>query len=315
MSFEQQNDIRNPGVQDRPRILVTGATGAQGGGVVRHLLERGRFAVRALTRRPNEPKALALARAGVEVVGGDLDDRASVDAALVGCYGVFGVTSFWEHFEKEYEHGKNLVEAVAASDVRHFVFSTLPHVGAITGGELNVPHFDLKARLEQKTVALGIPATFVHVAFYFDNFIAFFPPRPQGDGTFSFGFPQGDTPLAAVAAEDVGGVVAPIFERREEFLGRTIGIVGDDLPAAAYAEEMERVLGRSIEYRHVPREEYAALGFPGSADLADMFDYYRRYVPERTADLEVSRAIYPGLQDFRTWLAKHRDDFAPLFAA
>ena len=297
------------GDDERNLILVTGATGAQGGGVVRHLLERGRFAIRALTRNAASEKARKLAEQGVEVVEGDLSDRASVDAALEGSYGVFGVTSFWEHFEEEYEHGKNLVDAVAESGVRHFVFSTLPHVAAITGGELSVPHFDLKARLEQRTVALGIPATFVHVAFYYENFLGFLPPRRREDGTYAFGFPQGDTPLAGVSAEDVGGIVAVIFERPEEFLGRTVGIVGDDLPGAGYAEEMTRVLGRDIRYEHVPRETFAALGFRGADDLADMFDYNRRYLLERTADRLESRSLYPGMQDFPTWLSRNRDAF------
>lgn len=297
-----------------PRILVTGATGAQGGGVVRHLLERGRFAVRALTRNPDSARARQLAAAGVEVVAGDLADPASLPPALAGCHGVFGLTSFWEHFEGELEHGENLVDAVAAAGVRHFVFSTLPSVEAITGGELSVPHFDLKARLERKTVALGIPATFVHVAFYYDNFIAFFPPRRQEDGSYLVSFPQGDTPLAAVAAEDVGGIVAAVFERPEEFVGRVVGVVGDDLPMTTYAAAMSRELGHEVRYAHMPREEFAHLGFPGAEELADMFDYYRRYVPERSADLAASRAIHPGIQGFDAWLARHRNDFAPVFA-
>lgn len=297
-----------------PRILVTGATGAQGGGVVRHLLARGRFAVRALTRNPDSEKARALAAAGVEVVRGDLADPSTLPVALAGCHGVFGVTSFWEHFEGELEHGKNLVEAVAASDVRHFVFSTLPHVKAITGGRLDVPHFDLKGRLEEMTVALGIPATFVHVAFYFDNFIHFLPPRRQEDGTFAFGFPQGDTALAAVAAEDVGGVVAPIFERPAEFLGRTVVIAGDELPPAAYAAEMTRALGREIRYAHVPHETFAALPFRGAEDLANMFEFYRTVLPRREREIAESRRLYPGLQSFESWLARHREAFAPVLA-
>jgi uncharacterized protein YbjT (DUF2867 family) len=296
----------------RPHILVTGATGAQGGSVVRHLLARGRFAVRAITRNPESPKARSLADAGVEVVRGDLADPSSLPAALAGCHGVFGVTSFWEHFEGEYEHGKNLVEAVAAAGVEHFVFSTLPHVKAITGGLLDVPHFDIKGRLEEMTVAKGIPATFVHVAFYYENFLYFLPPQKQGDGSFAFGFPQGDTRLAAVSVDDVGGVVAEIFERREELLGRTVGVVGDDRPAADYAADMTRLLGRDIRYAHVPRETFAALPFRGAEDLANMFEFYRTRVPNRSRDLAESRQLHPGMASFESWLHGSREAFAPI---
>ena len=138
-------------------ILVTGATGAQGGSVARHLLERGRFAVRALTRNPGSEAANALRDAGAEVVQGDLNDPASLRAALAGCYGCFGVTNFWEHFGGEEEQGRNLIDAVAASDIQHFVFSSLPHVSKPTGGELDVPHFDIKARVEDYAREKDLP--------------------------------------------------------------------------------------------------------------------------------------------------------------
>ena len=297
-----------------PRILVTGATGAQGGGVVRHLLTRKRFAVRALTRNPRSERARELAAAGVEVVRGDLADPATLGPALAGCHGVFGVTNFWEHFEGEYEHGKNLVEAVAAAGIRHFVFSTLPHVNAITGGLLDVPHFDIKGRLEEMTVSLGIPATFVHVAFYYENFIYFLPPRRQEDGSFAFGFPQGETRLAAVSVEDVGGIVAVIFERREDFLGRTVGVVGDDRAPAAYAADMTRVLGCDVCYAHVPREVFAALPFRGAEDVANMFEYNRTRLPNRARDMAESRQLYPDMQSFEQWLTRRREAFEPVFA-
>jgi uncharacterized protein YbjT (DUF2867 family) len=299
-------------MSDRKRILVTGATGAQGGGVARHLLARGKFGVRCLTRNPNSEKAVALARAGAEVVKGDLGDASSLRAALEGCCGVFGVTNFWEHFAKEYEHGKNLIDAVAAANLEHFVFSTLPPAKRISGGRLDVPHFDLKAELEEYTRGLGLPATFTHVAFYFENFLYFFPPQKQGNGSFAFGFPQGDTPLAGVAVEDVGGVVATIFERPAEFMGKTIGIVGDDLPPARYAELMTQILHTKVVYHSVSREAFAALGFPGAEDLANMFEFNRLYIPNRQADLEQSRSLYADMQDFPTWLKANSEKFQPI---
>jgi uncharacterized protein YbjT (DUF2867 family) len=298
--------------QGKSTILVIGATGAQGGGVARHLLDRGRFGVRALTRNPDSEKAKSLEEAGAEVVQGDLSDPPSLRRALDGCGGCFGVTNYWEHFGDEVQQGMNLVDAVADSDVRHFVFSTLPSVTGATGGELASPHFDVKAEMEAHARERGIPATFVHYAFYFENFLAFFPPQKQEDGSWAFGFPQGDTPLAGVAVEDGGAVVAEIFERRDEFIGENLYLVGDDIPAAEYAEVMSRISGKDVRYTYIPRETFASFDFPGAEDLANMFEFYRTKVPNRRADLERSRALHPGMRTFETWLAERKDEFTAL---
>ncbi len=295
-------------------VLVIGATGAQGGSVARHLVSRGEFAVRALTRNPESESAKKLRDLGVEVLEGTLDDRASLRTAMKDVYGVFGVTNYWEHFEKEVEHGRNLINAVAGASVEHFVFSSLPSVKKPTNGELKSPHFDQKHELEEYTKSLGIPATFVHVAFYYDNFLNFTPPQKGEDGAYHFGFPQGETPLAGVAVEDVGGVVAAIFAKPSEFIGKTVGIVGEDLRGDEYAEVMSRVSGKNVRYNYIPREVFAAFGFPGADDLADMFDFNRRFIPTRAADIAESRALYPGMQTFEQWATSKRDALARLLA-
>jgi uncharacterized protein YbjT (DUF2867 family) len=291
------------------KILVVGATGMQGGSVARHLLADGKFDVRCLTRNPGSEKAAVLEKAGAEVVNGDLDDVESLDRALQGCYGVFGVTNFWEHFDKEFQQGKNLVDAVKRADVGHFVFSTLPYVKKITKGDLEVPHFDAKGRLEEYARGLGLNVTFVNVAFYYENFLFFFPPQKQEDGSFSFGFPQGDVPLAALSVEDLGGVVKAIFEKPAAFKDRVVGVVGDDLPPRDYAEMMSRILERRVMYNHIPREVFASFDFPGAEDLANMFEYNRLFIPNRRADLDESLALYPEMQTFETWLYANSDKF------
>ena len=293
-------------------ILVIGATGAQGGSVARHLLARGDFAVRAFTRNPESEASKELTWLGAEVVQGTLDDRASIRAALQGVYGVFGVTNYWEHFARELEHGRNLINAVAGAQVEHFVFSSLPSVYKESNGELAAPHMDLKFELEEYTRSLGIPATFVHVAFYYDNFLSFFPPQKGEDGKYHFGFPQGDTPLAGVAAEDIGGPVASIFENPADYLGRTVGIVGEDLTGFDYAAILTAVSGKDVHYNHIPREVYAAFDFPGADDLADMFDFNRRFIPNRSADIRQSRNLYPAMQTFEQWAVNRRDALARL---
>jgi uncharacterized protein YbjT (DUF2867 family) len=296
-------------------ILVTGATGLQGGGVASHLLAGGRYAVRCLTRKPQSESAAALGRAGAEIVAGDLEDPASLRAAMKGCYGVFGVTNWWEHFDREYPQGKNLVDAVAASGVEHFIFSTLPSAAKATHGQLEVPHLESKARLEEYARGLGLHATYVHVAFYFENFLNFFPPRRLGDGSFVFGFPQGDAPLAAVAVEDAGGVVAALFNRGAEYRNRTVTVAGDELTCDDYAATMTRLTGERIAFQNIPRDAFAALGFPGAEELADMFEFFRRFVPSRRPQIEECRMLYPGIRTFETWLEANCERFRGVLRA
>lgn len=290
-------------------ILVTGATGAQGGSVARFLLADGNFTVRCLTRNPESEAATVLKQSGAEVVQGDLDDVGSLKAAIEGCDGVFGVTNFWEHFDKEFEHGKNLVDAVAEVGVEHFVYSSLANIEKLTSGELNAPHFDIKARIEEYAESKNLPSTFIHVAFYYENFLYFFPPTDHGDGKLSFGFPQGDTPLAAVSVEDVGGIVAPIFNRPDEFKGRTVVVVGDEMPPAEYASIMSQRLGKEIVYNYIPMEVFAKFEFPGADDLANMFEFYRLHLPRRDNELKECRTLHPGMQSFDAWLSKNTDKF------
>jgi len=271
--------------------------------------------VRCLTRNPQSEQAAVLRRAGVEVVQGDFENPASLKAALKGCYGVFGVTNYWEHFDREYQQGKNLADAVADSGVEHFIFSSLADVEAITGGALDVPHIQPKARIEKYSRELGLPATYIHVAFYYENFLNYFPPRRLEDGSFVFGFPQGDAPLAAVGVEDVGGVVTALFDRGAEYRGRTVFAAGDQQPCEGYAATMSRLTGQRIVYQHVPREAFAALGFPAAEDLANMFEFFRRFVPDRRPAIEESRMLYPGMRTFETWLGANLERFRSVLSA
>jgi uncharacterized protein YbjT (DUF2867 family) len=297
------------------RILVVGATGAQGGSVARHLLRARSCGVRCLTRRPRSAAAQEIATLGAELVEGDLKDPASLRAALRGCDGAFGVTNYWEHFEHEFELGRNFVDALAACGIQHAVISTLPHARLLTGGRLSVPHLDSKGRIEEYARGANLPATYVHVAFYYENFLAHFPPRRQPNGSYVFGFPQGNTPLAAVAVEDIGGVVAAIFAESFWYRDKVVGIVGDDTRCDDYAEAMHRVLGRQFAYRYVAHDAFAALGFPGARDLADMFEFNRQYVPNRRVDLAKSRELYPQMHTFERWLRAHTPAFERAMAA
>ncbi|MDB4936647.1 MAG: hypothetical protein JWP87_3619 [Labilithrix sp.] len=301
-------------MQNRESItLVTGATGAQGGGVAHSLLAEGRK-VRILTRNAGGAAASALRALGAEVAAGDLADVPALVRAMEGCDSVFGVTNFWEHFGCEIVHGKNIVDAARLSGVSHLVMSTLPSSLALSGGEITVAHLESKAEVEAYARQSGIPSTFVHVAFYFDNFLTFFPPRAGADGVLGFGFPQGETRLAGVAVEDVGPVVAAIFRDRARFLGQVVGIVGEELRGHEYAAVLTRALGREVRYTHIPREAYAAFGFPGAEELAAMFDLNRRFILSREADVILTRTLNPAAQSFERWAAANRDRFATVLA-
>jgi uncharacterized protein YbjT (DUF2867 family) len=201
-----------------------------------------------MTRRADSEAARLLRQQGADVLQADLDDLASLRRAVHGCKGVFGVTNFWEAYLREYDQGVNLIEAAAEAGVGHLVFSTLPSSRKISRGAIDLPHFETKARMEERAQLRNVPFTFVHVAFYYENFLNYFPPRPQLDGTYTFGFPLGDACLGAVAAEDIGGMVASIFENRAEFLGKSTEIIGDEMPAQECAELMSRNLGQKIKY-------------------------------------------------------------------
>jgi len=307
--------VRTAWPQMRDTILVVGASGMQGGGVARHLLSRDAVSVRCMTRRPDSESATLLRSEGADVIQADLDDPASLRRAVHACKGIFGVTNFWEAYFREYDQGVNLIDAAAEAGVEHLVLSTLPSAKTISRGAIDLPHFETKARMEEHARKRGVPFTFVHVAFYFENFTRYFPPRKQDDGNYSFGFPLADTPLATLAVEDTGGVVAAIFERPAEFLGETIEVVGDQMPAEQFAQIMSRVLGVDITYSHIPRDTYAALGFPGARELADMFDFLRLHLPNRQAEIAQCRELYPAMQRFEPWLQAHAGQFTAMLAA
>ncbi len=294
-------------------ILVTGATGAQGGSVARHLLQQGDFKVRCLTRNPESDAALALKSKGAEVAKGDLSDKATLSAAMQECYGVFGVTNFWEHFDGELQHGKNLVDAVEAANIKHFVFSTLPSAEKLSNGTLSVAHFETKAAMEDYSRSKDIPATYVHAAFYFENFLSYFPPTQMEDGTYGFGFPQGNTPLATLSIEDLGGIVNTIFNNPSKYIGQLVGAVSEDLEPAKYAEIMTKVLGKTIQYNDIPREVFASFGFPGAEELATQFTCNRLHILERKVDRKASHEMYPNIKGFEQWLTENKEQFVPFF--
>jgi uncharacterized protein YbjT (DUF2867 family) len=308
---------------DKKIIAVVGATGAQGGGLVRAILDdsSGGFTARALTRDVNSDKAKALATLGAEVVSADLDDAASLKRAFAGAHGVFCLTNFWEHFspEKEYTQAKSQAEAAKEMGVRHAIWSTLEDTRKWVPlsdnrmptlmGKYKVPHFDVKGEVEREFTALGLPTTFLLTSFYWDNLIHFgMGPKKGPDGTLLFTLPMGDKKLPGIAVEDIGKCALGIFRKREEYVGKKIGIAGEHLTGDEMTTAMTKKFGQTVRYNAVTPEQYRGFGFQGAEDLGNMFQFKRDFNEEycRSRNLAVARSLNPELQTFEVWLARNK---------
>jgi uncharacterized protein YbjT (DUF2867 family) len=307
----------------RKTIAVVGATGAQGGGLVRAITSDpdGGFAARALTRNPSSDKAKALAALGAEVVAADVDDPASLQRAFQGAHGAFCVTFFWDHFsvEKEKVQAKAMAQAAKAAGIAHAVWSTLDDTRErvplsdsrmpTLQGQYKVPHFDGKGEADGYFREAFVPTTFLLTSFYWDNLIHFgMGPKPGPDGTLVFTLPMADKKLPGIAAEDIGRCAYGIFQRGGELVGKTVGISGDQLTGAQMAEALSKALGRKVVHHSPSFEEYRKYGFPGADDLGNMFQYKHDFEAAfcGARDVGFSRALNPRLQSFSQWLEANK---------
>jgi uncharacterized protein YbjT (DUF2867 family) len=303
-------------------IAVTGATGAQGGGLVRSILAdaSGEFTARAITRKPDSDKARELSKLGVEVVAADLDDTASLTKAFAGAYGAFCLTNFWEHFsgDKETAQGHSLAKAAKEAGIKHAVWSTFEDTRKrvpltddrmpTIGGKYKVPHFDSKADANHFFTDLGVPTTFFLTSFYWDNLIYFgMGPKKGADGKLAFTVPMADKKLPGIAAGDIGKCAHGVF-KRPDLIGKTVGVAGEHLTGAQMAAALSHALEQPVAYNAVPAAVYRSFGFPGADDLGNMFQYKSEFESAYCGDrdLAVSRSLAPGLQTFAQWLASNK---------
>ena len=308
---------------DKKIIAVMGATGAQGGGLVRAILndDSSPFAVRALTRNPDSDKAKELQKLGAEVVAADVEDAASLTKAFEGAYGAFCVTFFWEHFspEKELNHARAMAKAAKAAGVKHVIWSTLEDTRKWVPLDDNrmptlmdkfkVPHFDSKGEANQVFTDAGVPTTFLLTSFYWDNMIHFgMGPKKGPDGQLAITMPMDDKELPGIAAEDIGRCAYGIFQRGDEYIGKTVGIAGEHLTGAQMAASLSDALDQPVLYNAVEPEVYRGFGFPGAEDLGNMFQFKRDFNKDYRAarNLDTSRDLNPSLQSFDNWLSKNK---------
>ena len=305
-------------------VAVIGSTGAQGSGVVHGLSGKEGWAVKAITRNVDSDKAKALAALpGVSLVQANMDDVKSLEAAFAGCYGVYCVTNFWEHFSptKEYEQAANVAAAAKAAGVKHVVWSTLENAKAMGAGDTipdienggvkyKVPHFEGKGLADKVFAEAGVPTTNLYTSWYLDNMIFFgMGPKKGEDGVATLTFPQKETDiLPCIAAKDIGLCAAGIF-RDPTLIGKTVGIVGEHLTVPQLAKCLEDALGMPVKFNPVSADVYRSFGFPGADDLGNMFQWQSENNAEFVSrrDPALSKKLNPNLQSAADWCKEHAD--------
>lgn len=274
-------------------ILVTGATGKQGGAAARHLLQRG-YGVRALTRDPEQPAARDLAHQGADVVQGDMDDRASLDRALEGAYGAYSVQNFWETgYDREVEQGVRVADAARAAGVEHFVYSSVGSAHRNTG----LSHFESKWQIENHIRGSGLPHTILRPVWFMENWEGFRSYVLAGTLALPL---DPDTNFQQIAVDDVGAYAALAFDDRDEWLGREVDIAGDESTTSQVVETFTRVVGRPVEYSQMSWDDYREMA---GEEYHDMFRWFQDVGYD--VDLAARRRERPELTSFEEYLRRH----------
>ena len=271
-------------MSDRRLILVTGATGQQGGSVARRLLEGG-FSVRGITRNVESDAANELRGLGAEMVRGEFSDAESLSAAMEGVDAVFAMTTPFEAgVDAETAQGVALVDAAVAAGVDHFVYSSVASADKATG----VPHFDSKYRVEEHLAASDLRWSVIAPVYFMGNL--FFPDMLNGlkDGTYAIALPA-ELRLQQIAIEDIGAFAAHVLANPEEFAGKRIDIAGDELSSRESADLLAGILGKPISVFEVPIDGIRSF----SEDFALMYEWFAS--TGYTADIDGLRSSYPGV--------------------
>jgi uncharacterized protein YbjT (DUF2867 family) len=271
-------------------ILVSGATGQQGGAVARSLLGRG-IGVRALTRDPDKPEARELAELGAEVASGDLEDRSSIVQVLDGVHGMFSVQQVWETgVEGEVRQGVMLADAAKGAGVDHYVYSS----GGSAHRETGIPHFESKWEVEKHVRGSGVPYTVLRPVFFMQNWE--YMREPILGGTL----PQPldpDKPFQMLAAEDIDVFAAMAFEDPERWIGREVDLAGDEMTMPEIADTFSRVIGRQVDYFQVPWDQFEE---QMGEESTVMYRWFNDYGYE--ADIPALKEEHPGLVSFEQYL-------------
>jgi uncharacterized protein YbjT (DUF2867 family) len=271
-------------------ILVTGATGRQGGAVTRHLLDAG-WHVRVISRDPGAAKARPLRELGLELMRGDLTDARSLPRALEGVYGVFGVGTPYEFgVENEVEQGVTLGDAAAAAGVEHFIYSSVGGAERHTG----IPHFGGKSHVEEHLRRRGLPLTVVRPVFFMENLLGWSTARSERGLSITMPLDE-RTRLQMIAVDDIGGIVATMFGDPQRFIGGAWELAGDQLTMPQAAAELGQALSEPVGYERTSYDDVRR----SSEDAALMYEWFDRAGYQ--ADIAAVRGIYADLHDFAAW--------------
>jgi len=268
-----------------PEVAVFGATGAQGGSVIRALAATSKYQIRALTRDPSSEKAIKCIAnlKNIKLVQCDLNNTTQVRSAVKDCWAVFGVTNFWdpEIFKKpelEMEQGKRLVDAVDEAKVNYFIWSSLPGILSESHGKYPVPHFDQKYEIgnyakEKK----GIKSLLIMAPFYYSNLVTMMAPVRQEDGSLQYSSPiKPDAPIHMYDVEDTGAIIAKLLENPDEWINQDITLAQEAHSMKEVAEVMSRHLNSIVTFKELSKEEYFKIAPPALADeIYNMFLWFQ----------------------------------------
>ncbi|KAJ1307591.1 hypothetical protein OPQ81_001687 [Rhizoctonia solani] len=299
--------FRTPSPGNKPIIAVCGATGIQGGSVVNHLLRDGRFAVRALTRKPTSFRAKELVRAGATVVEADFGNISSLHNAFEGCYGVFGNTDYFDSFDEEGQHGTNIVDAAKATKVKHLVMSTAILLDCMK----DIPCGKYKHQVHAYLKKAGVPYTGITPTFYFSNVFLFdiLTKGANGNWVMKFPFPY-DIPIPYTSPKDFGAYVLAVFTNPSEWLGKFLCLCNELLSLRQSVETFTEVTGFNVKVFERTREEFCALenepfllGIWGLFKFfIDNHDHNNCYVSP-----DLAQRLYPQKQTWKEFLIEYRE--------
>lgn len=275
-------------------ILVSGATGRQGGAVIQHLLKK-KVAVKALSRTPDSISAQFLAAKGVTVVKGDMADPQSLFAAMKGCDGVFSIQNYFEYGAgKEIQYGKNMADAAKESKISHFIYNSVCNADSNTG----VPHFETKNVIEQYIKSIDLPATILRPVKFMENY--YIPQVFKGilNGKLFDSIKPGKK-HQLVAVDDIGACAVNAFLNPDQYIGRVIEIAGEELSNEEIAETMSRVLGRTVKFKRLPMP---VVKLVMDKEMYLMFKWFNE--KGYTAGIEETKRNFPAVQitGLKSWL-------------
>jgi uncharacterized protein YbjT (DUF2867 family) len=294
-------------------VTVLGSTGAQGGGVVRALLDQQDWQVRAVTRNARSQAALRLAESGCEIAEADLNTPATLFEALQGSYGLFAVTNFWDRATRmgEFEQGRNLVRAAKEAGIQHFIWSTLPDYEALSGGKYTVPHFTSKARVDAEVKAAGFPHhTFVEAPFYFQNFLTLHAPRKTPDGRELWRYPADKDKCRFPCGDikELGKIVAAALNQPEKAgNGQYLALASDYLCWQDLVDVLN-TQGHKLTYEQVSAEEYDGF-FSSAKEFRHMMEFWEEnhyFGPDgETKIAQANRLVAGRFTRFEQWASTH----------